>query len=458
MRPTAAVKVLLAGLLTGGLIASGATPALATLHDGVAPAKPPAIAVRLAAPFATVGEPVVLTAQLRRAAADVLLTVQRRNDDGQTWTPVTSAATGSDGRALASLDTSVAGPQVLRVTGAGTSATVTLTVSDGTTCTPRVALVDTLATPAARCLATRLDRWKSAGLMGVGQQLNVSNSDYLAPLTLLGGRRVSVVGFDLEELDKAAHYEYPFDDQVIADLTRLAGEGVVLNASWHARNPHTLVEDSNHDRSWHDLSALLDSTTAEYQEFWADFDAKMALLHRLQDAGAAVVFRPFHEANGGWFWWGHPDPKTFKSLWSRMQSRAARDGVHNIVWGYSFNAVTNKTITDPTKLLPAKVDLAGMDSYDDESKANPKDDLITTGYAAVAARVSRMAITEAGPMGSTKGTWNPSIVEWRARDLKSKPTFAMLWYDDANGKKQLSSLSGGTAWLDSCINAFCRVK
>ena len=34
----------------------------------------------------------------------------------------------------------------------------------------------------------------------------------------------------------------------------------------------------------------------------------------------------------------------------------------------------------------------------------------------------------------------------------------MLWYDDANGKKQLSSLTGGTAWLDSCINAFCSVK
>ena len=379
MRPTAAIKVLLAGLLTGGLIASGATPALATLHDGVAPTKPPAISVRLAAPFVTVGEPVVLSAQLRKAADGVTLTVQRRNDDGVTWTPVTSAATGSDGRASPRSTPRSPARRSCRVTGAGTSAAVTLTVSDGVTCTPKIALVDKLATPAARCLATRLDRWKSAGLMGVGQQLNVSNSDYLAPLTLLGGRRVSVVGFDLEELDKSAHYEYPFDDQVIADLTRLAGEGVVLNASWHAKNPHTLVEDSNHDRTWHNLSALLDSSTPESQQFWADFDAKMALLHRLQDAGVAVVFRPFHEANGGWFWWGHPDPKTYKSLWSRMQSRAAADGVHNIVWGYSFNAVTNKTITDPTKLLPAKVDLAGMDSYDDESKSNPKDDFVTDG-------------------------------------------------------------------------------
>lgn len=458
MRPTAAIKVLLAGLLTGGLIASGATPALATLHDGVAPTKPPAISVRLAAPFATVGEPVVLTAQLRKATEGITLTVQRRADDGVTWTPVATAATGSDGRAIAALDTSIAGPQVLRVTGAGTSAAVTLTVSDGLSCTPTIPLVDKLAAPAARCLAARLDRWKSAGLMGVGQQLNVSNDQYLAPLDALDGRRVSVVGFDLEELDKSANYEFPFADRVIADLTRLAGEGVVLNATWHAKNPHTGSEDSNHDRTWHDLGALLDSSTPESQAFWADYDAKLAFLRQLQDAGVAVVFRPLHEANGGWFWWGHPAPATYKALWTRMQQRAAALGVHNIVWAYSFNAVTDKGVTDPVKLLPAKVDLAGMDSYDPETRSHAKDDFVTTGYAQVAAKVKRMAITEAGPMGSVKGAWNPSIISWRARDLKSKPMWAMLWYDDADGKKQLSSLTGGTAWLDSCINAFCSVK
>ena len=322
--------------------------------------------MRLAAPFVSVGEPVVLLAQLRKATAGVELTVQRRGDDGVTWTPVSSAATGSDGRALAALDTTVAGAQVLRVIGAGTSGLVTLTVTDGaTTCTPRPALVDPQATPAARCLATRLDRWKSAGLMGVGQQLNVSNIDYLDPLMGLGGRRVSVVGFDLEELDKSANYEYPFADRVIADLTLLAEKGVVLNATWHATNPHT--GGANQDRTWHSLGALLEPDTAEYQQFWADFDAKLAYLHQLQDAGVAVVFRPFHEANGDWFWWGKPKPATYKALWAHMQQRAAEAGVHNIVWGYSFNAVTHRGISDPVKLLPAQVDLAGLDSYDLES-------------------------------------------------------------------------------------------
>jgi len=334
------------------------------------------------------------------------------------------------------------------------SAPVTLKVYTDAACTPRVALVDPDATTAARCLATRLDRWRGAGLMGVGQQLNVSNDQYLAPLDALGARRVSVVGFELQELALSGTYEFPFQDRVLGDLVRLSGDGAVLSASWHATNPHTGGAYS--DRGWHNLGALLDPTTPEYQRFWADFDAKMVLLQQLQDAGVAVVLRPFHEANGNWFWWGHPDPATYRSLWKAMQQRAGQDGVHNIVWGYSFAARTWPGIQDPVSLLPARVDLAGIDAYDPEKGArNAKDLLPTQGYAAVAARVKRMTMTEVGPQGSTDGRWDPAVVSRTAATLKSAPAWAMLWFDDTDGTKQISSLRGGPAWLDSCAFGYC---
>ena len=72
-----------------------------------------------------------------------------------------------------------------------------------THCSPTAHPVDTRATGEAICLVTRLDRWRTAGLMGVGQQLNVSSSpdDAFAPVTELEDP-VAVVGFDLEELAK----------------------------------------------------------------------------------------------------------------------------------------------------------------------------------------------------------------------------------------------------------------
>lgn len=327
-------------------------------------------------------------------------------------------------------------------------------------CTPRVALVDPDATPAARCLAQRIDHWRSRRQMAVGQQLNVSNQDYLAPLTRLGDLRVGVVGFDLQEL--AEGETYSFAQPPLQELLRLAQDGAVLVASWHALNPHAGSGGAT-DRSWHSLDALLDPTTPEAQAFWSDFDAKMQLLLRLQSgdgglfAPAAVVFRPLHEANGGFFWWGKPDPTTYRKLWRAMQSRAATLGVHNVVWAYSFNLKT-AGVRDPATLVPSKVDLGGLDSYDPEATyADRADRLALDGYDAVRRKVPRMAITETGPHGSTDGAWNPSVITRTVKRAGITPAWAMLWFDDSTGLKQISSLRGGLSWLASCPDGLCQL-
>lgn len=416
--------------------------------------------VRLSPPVVTVGEPSSLVAQLSRAQRGRVLTVQRVV--GATWTTIATVAGNGVGRVVLPLDTSVAGAQRLRVVveAAGdlprkASAPVTLEVYPDSSCTPKPALVDPDASAAARCLAARLDRWRAAGLMGVGQQLNVSSRDYRGPLLALGGRRVSIVGFDLEELAQGETYQFP--EPPLDALVGLARQGAVLSASWHTTNPHTT--SSSWDRSWTSLDALLSTTTPEGARFWADFDAKLVLLRRFQDAGTAVVLRPLHEANGGWFWWGKPDPATYKQLWSMMQERAWDAGVHNVVWAYSFAAQTWSGVRAPETLLPAHVDLAGVDSYDPEGRSDdPRDRLDLTGYAAVAKRVSRLALTEVGPADSAAGTWNPAVVSQAARTLTRRPLWAMLWFDDAAGRKQISSLRGGLSWLDSCPTALCYLR
>ncbi|WP_164519762.1 glycosyl hydrolase [Nocardioides ferulae] len=345
-------------------------------------------------------------------------------------------------------------------------------------CTPRPALVDPDATPEARCLAARLDRWRAKRRMAVGQQLNVSNGDPTAPLDELGDRPVPVVGFDLEELDQAANHEYPSDDAVLAELLTLAapraagGEGAVLVATWHARNPHTGAENSFADRSWHDLGALLRDTT-EAAAFWAGYDTMLGYLARLQSgedgrySPAAVVFRPLHEANGGWFWWGHPKRDVYRELWARMQDRASDAGVHNIVWAYSANVVNDQTVRKPVSLLPAgRVDLAGLDSYDfeDGDRSVRRDRLPLAGWGELAGKVKRMALTEVGPYDSTTGRWDPAVVTRTLRARKIRPVWAMFWFDDLAGNdprhlRQLSSLRGGRAWLDEqCASGTCRLR
>ncbi|WP_028644088.1 glycoside hydrolase family 26 protein [Nocardioides sp. URHA0020] len=449
-----AVRLVLSGLLTGGLIATGVTPV-------VARARPPHVTLtaRVGAGTVQVGDPATLTARLSPARRGVTLVVQRWVSGR--WVTYSRPRTDAHGRAQVRLSSSTAGSQRFRVRRTSpvparraTSSPVTLTVTPAGRCAPRTPLVDTRATTAARCLAARLDRWQAARTMAAGQQLNVSNSAYAAPLTSLGSRAVPVVGFDLEELAQGQTYGFP-----VAPLDALvarAQAGAVLSASWHPPNPGT--GGGYGDRSWSDLGSLLRPATPAAEAFWAGFEARMALLLQLQQAGVAVVFRPLHEANGSWFWWGHPAPSTYRSLWTAMQARAASLGVHNVLWAYSFNADTGSHITSPVTLLPAKVDLAGLDSYDPEVGAGSSADrLSTAGYAAVAAKVRRMTFTEVGPSDSPDGAWDPAVIAATARTLANPPLWAMLWFDDSTGRKQLASLTRGRTWLDGCRDGFCLV-
>lgn len=329
-------------------------------------------------------------------------------------------------------------------------------------CEPEIALVDAEATAEARCLARTLDEWRRTGVMGVGQQLNVSTSDYLAPLRRLEPQRVALVGFDLEELAEAD--TFGFDHPPVATLLGLAAEGVVLTASWHTPNPAT-GQDS-FDTSWRELDALLDPATPQAKAFWADYDAKLELIRRLQTGEdgrfppAAVLFRPLHEANGDWFWWSRPDPATYRALWAELQDHAAEAGVHNIVWGWSANARNSDEIIDAMTLVPERVDLVGLDSYDPVTDDGPPG-LDLTGLAELAATHPRAAITETGPHGSKDGDWDPRVIAQSALAAGLRPTYALLWFDDGTGKdgytgrKQIASLRGGRAWLATCPDGLC---
>lgn len=450
---------LLAGpVLMGAVIASGASPAAARPHEladtssRVKPHPPrTTLTAKVAPASVAAGEPATLTARLRPATRGVRLVVQRRA--AGRWVAAGKIVTRAGGRAVLRLSTATVGTQRMRVLRTSprtarraTSKPATLTVvAASAACTPRIALVDTQATEAARCLAARLDRWQAAGAMGVGQQLNVSNADYTAPLTRLG-RQLPVVGLDLKELVDSEGYGFPVAP--IDHLTSLAQQGAVLSISWHPDNPGT--GGRYDDRGWTDLGALLEPASPAYASFWADADAGLGLVRRLQDAGVAVVFRPFHEANGDWFWWGDPAPTIYRALWAALQQRAAGLGIHNILWAYSFNADTGDNTSPPVRLLPARVDLAGMDSYSSGT-------LSTAGYAEVAAKVARMAFTEVGPYQVGDGSWDPAAVGQAARSLASPPLWSMFWFDDPGGLKQLSSLHRGPTWLGTCPNGFCTV-
>src|SRR5690606_5740297 len=84
---------------------------------------------------------------------------------------------------------------------------------------------------------------------------------------------------------------------------------------------------------------------------------------------APVIFRPFHEFDGDFFWWGAPysSPTEFKELW-KFTVTYLRDtlNVHNLLYAYSpDNSYTTKAGYLSRYPGDEYVDILGMDNYGD---------------------------------------------------------------------------------------------
>ena len=113
---------------------------------------------------------------------------------------------------------------------------------------------------------------------------------------------------------------------------------------------------------------------------------------RLQDAGVVVIWRPFHEMNGGWFWWGAKEPETFIRVWRHMFDYFTKTkGLNNLLWVYSPN---HGEKTAAYYAGDQYVDIVGLDAYTDF--VDPQH---IRGYDAVAKLPKPFGFTEFGPHG-----------------------------------------------------------
>ena len=185
-----------------------------------------------------------------------------------------------------------------------------------------------------------------------------------------------------------------------------ARDGRIVSALWHWNAPRGLEPDvadkpgAKSRKPWFRgfytdattfdvAAALADEQGEDHRLLLRDIDAIAAQLERLAAAGVPVLWRPLHEAEGGWFWWGAKGPGPFKALWRLVHRRLTdHHGLHNLVWVFTGSA-------DP-EWYPGDdcVDVVGLDAY----PADPRDPLASDWAALVKAYGDRkpLALTEYG--------------------------------------------------------------
>ncbi|MBU6399603.1 MAG: hypothetical protein KGS61_04745 [Verrucomicrobia bacterium] len=198
-------------------------------------------------------------------------------------------------------------------------------------------------------------------------------------------------------------------------------QGGLVTISAHLYNPANATEYGLRDPGV-DLNRLLVPGTETYRRWMGELDLAADGLRELRDAGVVVLWRPFHEMNGGWFWWGAKDPPTFIQVWRQMFDYFTRvKRLDNLLWVYSPNHGAKTAAYYPGDQY---VDLVGLDAYTDFVDTHH-----IRGYAEVARLGKPFGFTEFGPHGAQNppGDYDyRRFIEGVTRDFP-QAVFFMCW-------------------------------
>ncbi|MET9775588.1 glycosyl hydrolase [Streptomyces sp. NPDC006367] len=182
-------------------------------------------------------------------------------------------------------------------------------------------------------------------------------------------------------------------------------------------------------------------------EFNAYLDRVARLAHAITDDKGApipVIFRPFHENSGSWFWWGaaHASPSQYVELW-RYTVEYLRDtkDVHNFLYAYGPGGGYGGTDEVYMRTYPGDdfVDVLGYDNYDGTDGSRQWLDGMVADLGMIARIADRRgkvsAFTEFGESGALKPNGQNGDLHWFTRVLDavtadpdaSRTAYMMTW-------------------------------
>lgn len=109
--------------------------------------------------------------------------------------------------------------------------------------------------------------------------------------------------------------------------------GGIVAWQWHWNIPKIGGGGTFRNDITFDLNLATTPGTTEYNYLIKDIDIVATNLVQLRNAGVPVLWRPFHEAGGQWFWWGKDGSVTYKKLWAMMFNRLTyHHNLNNLIW------------------------------------------------------------------------------------------------------------------------------
>ncbi len=132
---------------------------------------------------------------------------------------------------------------------------------------------------------------------------------------------------------------------VVIDAIQKHKEGAIITLMWHAGRPtdkppfswRESIQGKLTNEEWKELTT---PGTKIHTAWLAQIDKVAEYLIELRDANVPVLWRPYHEMNGVWFWWGNKKGANgYQKLWKMMYNRYVyHHQLNNLIWVWNANA------------------------------------------------------------------------------------------------------------------------
>lgn len=254
------------------------------------------------------------------------------------------------------------------------------------------------------------------------------------------GSHPAVIGVDLINLSNRPEKEIKNrKKKLIKTIVDAYDRGAVITCAWHYDNPA-----SAGSFYWVDTVSIpamksMGPGGAHHEAYKKDLRMAAEVFSSVKGKNgtlAPIIFRPFHEQDGDWFWWGksHCTREEFIEIW-QFTVNYLRDtlGVHNLLYAFTPDC-TYTTEEEFLERYPGDhwVDMVGMDNYADfgrDEKYNLPAALhklkIASNFAKKSGKL--VALTETGLEGiPDQGWWTDSLLGTIQKE-QLKLAFVLVW-------------------------------
>lgn len=179
-------------------------------------------------------------------------------------------------------------------------------------------------------------------MYGHSWRIDSTDNEYFnSDVKSVTGSYPAVLGMDLGGLELG--WSRNLDKNSFAQMREAAlkhyERGGVVTFSWHAYNP--LTGGDSWDVSSNEVVASILDGGAKHELFMSWLERVANYLSEFKNAEGELIpliFRPWHEHTGSWFWWGQKlcSKEQYQQLWRLTYDYLVKTrGLNNLIWAYS---------------------------------------------------------------------------------------------------------------------------